>query len=55
MSIVFRKRLQLGNGTWLNLSRRGVSVSKRAGRLTANSRGRTSVRLGHGLSWRSKL
>lgn len=55
MGIVFSKRKKLGKTTALNLSKSGASVSKKAGRVTVNSRGRGSVRLAKGLSFRFKL
>jgi hypothetical protein len=55
MGLVFSRRRRLGRGLNLNLSKSGASVSKRAGRATLNSRGRGSVRLAKGLSWRFKL
>jgi hypothetical protein len=50
MGLIFRKRRRLGPNSWLNLSKSGVSGSTRIGRLTLNSRGGGSVRLGKGLS-----
>ena len=55
MGVVFYRRKRLGRSTFLNLSRSGASVSKRVGRLSLSSRGRGSIRLGKGLSWRFKL
>lgn len=55
MGIVFSKRKSLGKGKALNLSKSGASVSKRAGRVTVSTRGRGSVRLGKGVSWRFKI
>lgn len=52
MGLVFRRSMRLGKGSRVNLSKRGVSVSQRAGRVTVNSRGRVTVRLLPGLSWR---
>jgi hypothetical protein len=52
MGFVFRRSVSLGRGTRLNLSKRGASVSKRLGRLTLNSRGRGSIRILPGLSFR---
>lgn len=52
MGFYVRKRVRLGKGTWLNISKRGISASKRIGPLTVNSRGRTSVRLGKGIGYR---
>ena len=36
----------------MNLSKGGVSLSRKAGPLTVNTRGRASVRLMPGVSWR---
>ena len=55
MGVFFRKRVRTGRGSWLNVSKSGVSASKRVGRLTLNSRGRGSLRLGKGMSFRFKL
>lgn len=55
MGLNFRRRISLGRATKLNISKTGASVSERAGRVTVNSRGRVSVRILPGLSWRFKL
>lgn len=55
MGFVWRKRVRVGKTGAVNLSKSGASVSKRAGRVTVNSRGRGSIRLGKGISWRFKL
>lgn len=55
MGLVFHRRKRLGRSTFLNLSRRGASVSRRIGPLSVSSRGRGSLRLGKGWSWRFKL
>lgn len=52
MGLIFRKRVRLGRTGHVNLSKSGASVSKRVGRVTANSRGRVSVRILPGLSFR---
>lgn len=52
---MFRKRVPAGRSSWFNVSGSGVSASKRAGRVTVNSRGRVYVRIAKGLSFRSKL
>ena len=52
MGLIFRKRVRTSRTSWLNMSKSGVSESARAGRVTVNSRGRVTVRLGNGLSWR---
>ena len=36
---------KVGKGTWLNMSRSGVSVSKKVGPVTVNSRGKVSLNL----------
>jgi hypothetical protein len=55
MGFVFRRSLGLGRGRRLNLSKSGTSMSQRLGRVTLNSRGRGSIRLLPGLSYRFKL
>jgi hypothetical protein len=52
MGLVFRKRIRLDGSTAANVSGTGASVSKRVGRLTVNSRGRGSIRIMPGLSFR---
>ena len=52
MGFSYRKRVRTGRRSWLNVSKRGVSGSMRFGPFTVNSRGRTSLRLGKGLSYR---
>lgn len=52
MGFSYRKRARLGRNTWLNVSKSGVSGTMRRGPLSVNSRGRFSVRLAPGLSYR---
>ena len=52
MGFSYRKRVRTGKRSWLNISKSGISRSGRLGPFTVNSRGRTSVRLGKGLSYR---
>lgn len=52
MGLYFRKRIPVGKRGAINLSRRGASGTVRLGRLSLNTRGRTTVRLGKGLTWR---
>jgi len=52
MGFIYRKRVRVGKRGWLNISKSGVSGSAKAGPVTFNSRGRRSVRLGKGLSYR---
>jgi len=49
----YQRRIRTGRRSWLNVSKRGVSGSARIGPFTVNSRGRTSFRLGRGLSYRT--
>ena len=52
MAFRYQKRIKTGKNSWLNLSKSGVSGSAKVGPVTFNSRGRKSVRLGNGLSYR---
>ena len=53
MGLVYRRSRRLGRRSRINYGTGGASVSYRLGPLTVNSRGRVSLRLGRGLSWRS--
>lgn len=55
MGFSFRKRVRVGKGTSVNLSRRGASLSERLGPVSVSSRGRASVRIAPGLSFRFKI
>ena len=55
MGLIFRKTKSLGRSGRLNVSKSGVSVSKRVGPLTVNTRGRGRIRLGKGFSFRFKI
>lgn len=52
MGLIFRRTKKIGKNTKVNVSDRGVTVSRRFGPVTVNSRGRVTIRLGKGLSWR---
>jgi hypothetical protein len=55
MGLIFRKRVRVGRSgrTWVNLSKSGASVSRKLGdRVTVNSRGRVTIRIAPGISWR---
>lgn len=52
MGFIFSRRKTLGHGASLNVSKRGASVSKKAGPITFNSRGKASVRLCKGLRFK---
>ena len=53
MGFQYRKRIRTGKTSWVNLSKSGASGSFRVGPMTFNSRGRRSVRLGKGMSYRT--
>jgi hypothetical protein len=55
MGIFFRKTKRVGKNTNVNLSKSGVSVSRKAGPVRVNSRGNVSIRLAKGVSIRKKL
>ncbi len=50
MNLLFRRRVPISRNSWANVSRSGVSVSRRVGRVTLNSRGGARLRLGKGFS-----
>ncbi len=54
MGLAFRKRIDVGDQTAVNVSKGGASLSKKVGPVTVNSRGRVTVRLAKGLSYRSR-
>ena len=54
MGLIYRRRKRLGRNSWLNLSKRGASMSEQVGPVTVNSRGGIRIRLGKGFSWRIK-
>ena len=55
MGLIYRRRVRTGRHSWANVSTHGVSGSVRVGPVTVNSRGRFSLRLLKGLSFRGKL
>lgn len=52
MGLQFTRRKKLTPSTTLNVSKKGLSASKRVGPVTVNSRGKVGVRLGKGLRWK---
>lgn len=52
MALQYQKRKSLTKNTSANLSKSGLSLSRRAGPVTVNTRGRSSVRLAPGFSYR---
>lgn len=56
MGLIYRRRYATRNGgTHLNVSLHGLSVTKRVGPFSVNTRGRATVRLLRGLSLRKQL
>ena len=55
MGFFFRKSKRVGKNTNVTVSKRGVSVSRKAGPVRVSSRGNVSFRLGKGLGFRKKL
>jgi hypothetical protein len=50
--LVFRRRVRIGANETVNLSKGAASAAKRVGQVTVNSRGRGSIRILPGLSFR---
>jgi len=55
MPFSIRKTVPVTRSARVNVSQRGASMSKTAGRVTVNSRGLGRVRVAKGLSFRFKL
>jgi hypothetical protein len=55
MGLIYRRRIALSKTAHVNVSKSGVSATKKIGRVSLNTRGRGSIRLGKGLSFRFKL
>ena len=55
MGISYRKRIKIGNSTFLNVSKSGISISQKVGRITVNSRGTTTINLGKGVTYRTSF
>lgn len=52
MGFIYRKRVKLGKTAHVNISKSGASVSEKLGPVTVNSRGRVTVRILPGLTFR---
>lgn len=52
MGLRYQRRVRLDRNSHVNVSGSGLSVSTKVGPLTFNSRGRTSLKLGNGWSYR---
>lgn len=55
MGISYRKRIKIGKRTFVNISKSGISISLKIGEVTINSRGRATVNLGNGVTYRTSL
>jgi len=55
MPFSFSWSKKVGRGLRVSASKTGLSASKRLGPVSLSTRGRASVRLGKGLSFRTKL
>lgn len=55
MGFFFRKSKKVGKSMRVTASKRGVSVSKKAGPFSISTRGNASVKLGKGFGFRKKL
>lgn len=53
MGFSFHKRIKIRNGTFLNISKSGLSISQKVGKTTINSKGKMTVNLGNGLIYRT--
>ena len=53
MGLIYRRSRRTSPNTRINYGTGGVSGTWKLGPLTINSRGRVTLRLGRGLSWRS--
>ncbi|MFS0729568.1 DUF4236 domain-containing protein [Curtobacterium sp. 1P10AnD] len=52
MGLIFRARRRITPGVTANVSKRGFSLSARRSGVSVDSRGRITIRLGKGLTWR---
>lgn len=52
MGLRIQRRVKVGKRSHINVSNSGASVSVKVGRVTLNSRGRNSIRLAKGLSFK---
>lgn len=56
MGLTYRNRKRVGKNTTINYSGSGASVSQKVGkRVTVNSRGQVSIRLGAGYTYRFNI
>lgn len=56
MGLIFRRRLRVDDDTHVNVSGSGLSLTRRLGPVTVNTRGQGTLRLGvKGLAWKFRL
>ncbi len=53
MGFSYRKRIKIGDGTFLNISKTGISVSQKLGKVTINSRGTATISIGNGITYKT--
>lgn len=53
MGFSYRKRIKLNDDTTLNIGKKGVSISKKIGNTTINSKGSVTVNLGNGIVYKT--
>lgn len=52
MGLLFRRSKKIGKGVRLNVAQRSVSASAKRGPFSASTKGRVTIRLGKGFSFR---
>ncbi len=55
MGINYHGRKKIDNDTIMNISKSGISISKKIGNITVNSRGGVTINLGNGIIIRQNL
>ena len=55
MGINYHERKKIDKNTTLNISKSGISVSRKIGNVTVNSRGKVTINLGNGIIIRQNL
>ena len=56
MGISYRRRVKIGDDTYINLSKSGTSISKKVGNSTINlTKGTITTNLGNGMVYRGSI
>lgn len=55
MGFQYRRRIRVGNHSWVNLSKSGASLSHRRGRVTVNTHRGFWVRIARGFFYRGRV